>query len=96
MADVAEIPVRGKVYDLAINIACLQIIIDQNVRDQHLREAYIVLKSGGIYFSCNIGVDRSVTIGELYERLGDLGPRKVRVRGEERNFTAYNSCMAKD
>jgi SAM-dependent methyltransferase len=38
VADIRSLPMKDKVFDLAINVACLHMIIDQQGRDQHLRE----------------------------------------------------------
>ena len=90
VADFAYLPIRDGIYNLSINIACLQMIIDQNSRDRHLREAFRVLKRGGIYFSCNLRFDVSMSIEDFYKKLGktpgDLIPRKIMVLGEEREI----------
>jgi ubiquinone/menaquinone biosynthesis C-methylase UbiE len=88
VADVANLPIRNEIYELAINIACLHAIIDQQARDKHLSEAYRVLKRKGVYFSCNIGGDESISVEEFYESLGkkpgDLIPRRIKVQGKEK------------
>ena len=86
VADVAELPIRSEVYDLAVNVACLHMIIDQNVRNHHLREAFRVLKSGGIYFSCNLGVDEPVSVEEFRKKPGGFVSRKVKVEGKEKEI----------
>ena len=65
-------------------------MIDQHSRDRHLREAFRVLKHGGICFSCNIGVDESISVEDFYKRLGrkpgDLILRKIKVLREEKEI----------
>ena len=88
VADVTHLPIKNEIYDLAINVACLQMIVDQQVRDRHLRESHKVLKNNGIYFSCNIGVDEPISVNEFYERMGkkpgNLISRKIKARGKEK------------
>jgi len=90
VADVVNLPIKDEMYDLAINIACLQMIMDQHLRDKHLREVHRVLSDGGTYFSCNGAVEKPLSIEEFYKHLGkqpgDLIPRKIKVEGEEREI----------
>jgi|Deesub1362B_J571_1020462.scaffolds.fasta_scaffold00003_103 ubiquinone/menaquinone biosynthesis C-methylase UbiE len=87
-ADISMLPLRGYSHHLAINIACLQFLIDQESRDRHLDEAYRVLKDKGIYFSCNVGVDEEVSIEDFYRRMGkrpgEYIERRIRVGGVEK------------
>lgn len=90
IADVTNLPMKDETFDLAINIACLQMIINQSARDRHLREAYRVLRSRGVYFSCNIGGDEQVSVGEFYGKIGrepgDLIKRKIKVQGKDKEI----------
>lgn len=90
VANVANIPLKDDVFDLAVNVACLQMLVDQGIRDKHLHETFKVLTHGGIYFSCNVGVDESTTIEEFYQKLGkspgDLIPKRITVQGKEKEI----------
>ncbi|KPV62133.1 MAG: hypothetical protein AOA65_2025 [Candidatus Bathyarchaeota archaeon BA1] len=88
VVDLKHIP--SSTYDLAVNVGCLQMIIDEEARSRHLAEALRVLKPCGLYFSCNIGGDNPVKLEELYEakpKPGDLIPRKIKVNEEEKEIT---------
>lgn len=88
VADVTKVPIKSEIYDLVINIACLHIITDQQVRDEHLSESYRILKRNAMYFSCNIGVDEPVSVKKFYKKLGeDPGSmilRKIKIKGKEK------------
>jgi len=88
LADVTHLPIRDNIYDLAVNVACLHMIINQQVRDMHLCESYRILKHNGIYFSCNIGTDEPISVTEFYKKIGkmpgNLIPRKIKVQGKEK------------
>jgi ubiquinone/menaquinone biosynthesis C-methylase UbiE len=88
VGDIINLPdEKDNCYDLAINIACLHMITDQKARNQHLREAHRILKKDGLYFSCNYGTDKPVTIEEFYRKKpkpGTLIPRKINVGGVEK------------
>jgi len=90
VADIRNLPIRSEVCDLVINIASLQMLIHQNARDKHLREAHRILRNGGIYFSCNIRVDKPISVEEFYRKLGqepgNLLPRKIKTYGEEKEI----------
>lgn len=68
MAEIRSLPIKNETYDLEINIASLQIIVDQNSRDKHLDETYRVLKREGAYLSCNYGVEESVSSEDFYKK----------------------------
>jgi ubiquinone/menaquinone biosynthesis C-methylase UbiE len=90
VADITSLPIRDEIYDLAINVACLHIIIDQRARDKHLCESRRVLKRDGLYFSCNIGVEEPTSVKDFYKRLGkkpgNLILRKINVQGKEKKI----------
>lgn len=87
MADVTNLPVKNQTFDLAVNVGCLHMITVQAVRDRHLRESYRVLQKHGTYFSCNLGIDESLSVKELYRKLGTgpgaLTQKKIEVHGRE-------------
>jgi len=89
-ADVMNLPVRDEIYDLAINIACLQMLIHQDIRDKHLHEVHRVLSHEGTFFSCNVGVDKSVSVEDFYKNLGkEPGNqilRKIKIGTEEKEI----------
>ena len=64
-------------------------IVNEDARLKHLKEAFRVLKSKGVYFSCNIGGDKPTEITDLARampRPGSLTPRKIKVDGAEREI----------
>lgn len=90
VADIMNLPVKDEIFDLAINIACLQMLIHQDIRGKHLHEAHRVLNHGGTCFSCNIGADESVSVEDFYRNLGkepgNLILRKIKVGTEEKEI----------
>ena len=88
VADVTHLPIRNDTYDLAINVACLHMMINQQLRDRHLREAHRILKHNGVYFSCNIGADEPISVNEFYKKIGrkpgNLIPRKIKAKDKEK------------
>jgi ubiquinone/menaquinone biosynthesis C-methylase UbiE len=90
VADVTNLPIKNETYNLAINVACLHTIINQQARDKHLRESHRILKRDGVYFSCNLGVDESISVEEFYRKLGkkpgDLILRKIKAQDEEKEI----------
>lgn len=81
--------ISGATYDLAVNVGCLHIIIDEDARLKHLREASRILKPHSIYFSCNLGGDTLIEREDLYKtqpKPGDLTPRKIKVDGKEKEI----------
>lgn len=81
---------KNEIYNLAINVACLHMIIGQQARDKHLRESHRILKRDGVYFSCNLGVGESISVEEFYKKLGkkpeNLLLRKIKVQGKEKEI----------
>jgi hypothetical protein len=58
-------------------------------KSKHLREALRILKTGGIYFSCNLGSDKPIKKEDLYKVLPkpDINtPRKIQVNGKEKEI----------
>jgi SAM-dependent methyltransferase len=90
VADVSILPLRASMFELIINIACLHMMTDQNVRDKHLSEVQRVLGSDGIFFSCNLGGQQSYSVQEMYEESeispGEVTKRKIIVGDEEREI----------
>lgn len=90
VADVSDVPVKDEVFDLAVNVACLHMMTDQKARDRHLHESNRILKKGGKYFSCNLGVDESTSLENFYdkraEKPGTLIKRKITVHGREQEI----------
>jgi ubiquinone/menaquinone biosynthesis C-methylase UbiE len=88
VADIRSLPTKDGVFDLAINVACLHMITDQDGRDRHLRESKRIMKAGGKYLSCNLGVDKEISVEEFYkgrtEKPGTLTSRKIKVNRQER------------
>jgi len=91
VADIRNLPIKDEIFGLIINIACLQMLIRQKARDKHLNEAHKVLKNGGVYFSCNIGVEKPILVEEFYKKLGqepgNLLARKIKIHGEEKEIS---------
>ncbi len=72
-------------FDLAVNIGCLHMIVDEGDRMKHLKEALRILKPSGVYFSCNLGGDKPMRKEDLKEarpRPGTLTPREIKVDGQ--------------
>jgi len=77
---------KSSTYDLAVSIGYLHMVIDEKDRQKHLSETLRLLKRGGFYFSCNIGGEKRVRLGDIYRKAptpGDLTPRKIIVGGGE-------------
>ena len=99
VADIRSLPTKDGVFDLAINVACLHMITDQEGRDRHLHESKRIMKVGGKYLSCNLGVDKEISVEEFYrgrtEKPGTLTSRKIKVNCQGTgDFSAYHSCLA--
>lgn len=84
--------IPDNIYDLGVNIGCLQMFPDPEERIRHLNEARRVLKLGALYFFLNMG---GGTRGEAFERfgpdwtppvVGELRPRRIRVEGGEKEI----------
>lgn len=78
--------VSDSTFDLAVNIGCLHMIVDEDARRKHLEEALRILKPKGIYFSCNLGGQKPVRKEDLRNaklKPGDLAARKIRIKGRE-------------
>lgn len=90
LADITNLPLNGAYYDLAVNIACLRMTTNQFKRRKHLSETSRILKSSGLYFSCNGGVKRQTPPDRFYDKLGErpgtLIPRKIKVQGVEKTI----------
>lgn len=93
VADVSVLPLRRRIFELVINIACLHMMTDQKVRDDHLTEVHRVLGSDGVFFSCSLGNLRdqdSYSIQEMHEKSrykpGEVTKRKIVVGDGEREI----------
>jgi ubiquinone/menaquinone biosynthesis C-methylase UbiE len=91
VADIRSLPTKDRVFDLAINVACLHMITDQENRDRHLRESKRVMKVGGKYLSCNLAVDKEISVKEFYrgrtEKPGTLTSRKINANRQVREVS---------
>lgn len=90
IADIVTLPMKDGIFELSVNIGCLNMLTIQDMRDRHLKESYRVLKDGGVYFSCNSILDQPTSVEEFYKKLGkepgNLTSRKIKVRGKEREI----------
>jgi ubiquinone/menaquinone biosynthesis C-methylase UbiE len=99
VADIRSLPTKDGVFDLAINVACLHMITDQDGRDRHLRESKRIMKAGGKYLSCNLGgrqgnFCRRILQG-AYRETWDLDFQKNQGQpSRTRGFSAYHSRLA--
>ncbi len=61
--------IRAMKFDLVINIDALHLVVDPSSRARHFREAYRVLKRGGLYFLCtHAGKREARTFGQGFGR----------------------------
>jgi ubiquinone/menaquinone biosynthesis C-methylase UbiE len=61
--------IRDATYDLAIDVGCLQFIIDVQERIRYLSSIFRVLKDGGLYFSCNLGSREKMDQPNLFRKI---------------------------
>ena len=76
--------IRRRKYELAIDIGCLHMIVDEKCREKYLTHILRILKNGGKYFCCNIGEMKDISLKDLMKKMpkpGKLIPRKIRLKG---------------
>lgn len=90
VTDLKGIP--DEIFDLGVNIGCLQMFPRYEDRRKHFSEAFRVLKPTGIFFLCNMAVlteeEVKVRFGSKWEwpKVGELTLRKTIVDGKEKEI----------
>jgi len=75
--------IPDEVYDLGVNIGCLQMFPEYEDRQRHFSEAFRVLKTEALYFLCNHAVLTQEEVKQQFgpewtpPKVGELTPRKV-------------------
>jgi len=55
--DALHLGLRDEHFDLAVDVAFLHLIVDQDLRKRYLSDVYRILRRGGYLFSCNLASD---------------------------------------
>ena len=84
--------IPNELYDLGVNIGCLQMFPKYEDRCNHFSEAIRVLKPNALYFLCNHAVLTQKEVKQQFgpewtpPKVGELTPRKIIVDGKEKEI----------